>query len=214
MSNISASLIGIVRRMPHIGVAVAAAAAFGVMASQPARAERVTPPAVPANLQVPAGNSAFLVGHAVGTQNYVCLPAASGFAWTLFTPEATLFKDDAKQLITHFFSPNPFENGTVRATWQSSQDTSSVWAQVVPNGASTDPSFVAPGAVAWLLLQAVGTQKGPDGGDTLFVTTFVQRLNTVGGSAPATGCAQLADVGRKAFVPYTADYFFYTKDAS
>jgi hypothetical protein len=27
--------------------------------------------------------------------------------------------------------------------------------------------------------------------------------------APATGCEVLSDVGRKAFVPYTADYFFY-----
>jgi len=41
------------------------------------------------------------------------------------------------------------------------------------------------------------------------VTTFVQRVNTEGGVAPATGCAQLADVGKKAFVPYKADYIFY-----
>ena len=26
------------------------------------------------------------------------------------------------------------------------------------------------------------------------------------------GCSEPADVGAKAFVPYTADYFFYTKD--
>ena len=40
-----------------------------------AYADAVTPPPVPANIQVPAGNKAFLVGHAVGTQNYICLPA-------------------------------------------------------------------------------------------------------------------------------------------
>jgi hypothetical protein len=40
--------------------------------------------------------------------------------------------------------------------------------------------------------------------------TFIQRLNTVDGSAPATGCSVATDVGRKAFVPYRADYFFYT----
>ncbi len=39
--------------------------------------------------------------------------------------------------------------------------------------------------------------------------TFIQRLNTAGGSAPATGCSVATDVGRKAFVPYRADYFFY-----
>ena len=63
----------------------------------------------PPNIQVPAGNKAFLVGHAVGTQNYVCLPSGSGVRFVLFTPQATLFNDDDKQLTTHFFSPNPFE---------------------------------------------------------------------------------------------------------
>src|SRR4051812_44864768 len=32
---------------------------------------------VPANIQVPPGNHAFLEGHGVGTQNYVCAPSAS-----------------------------------------------------------------------------------------------------------------------------------------
>jgi Protein of unknown function (DUF3455) len=36
-------------------------------------------------------------------------------------------------------------------------------------------------------------------------------LNTTGGLAPKTGCSSLTDVGNKAFVPYTADYFFYRK---
>ena len=44
-------------------------------------------------------------------------------------------------------------------------------------------------------------------------TTFIQRLNTVGGLAPETGCAVATDVGSRAFMPYTADYFFY-EDAS
>lgn len=35
-------------------------------------------------------------------------------------------------------------------------------------------------------------------------------LNTSGGVAPSTGCSQLANVGAKAFVPYKADYLFYT----
>jgi hypothetical protein len=47
-------------------------------------------------------------------------------AWTLFTPQATLFNDQGEQLISHFFSPNPFENGIVRATWEDSRGTSTV----------------------------------------------------------------------------------------
>ena len=74
---------------------------------------------------------------------------------------------------------------------------------------SSDPAFVAPGAIPWLLLQVVGAQDGPTGGDKLSETTFIQRLNTSGGIAPSTGCAMATDVGKRAFVPYTADYFFY-----
>jgi hypothetical protein len=125
--------------------------------AQTSTTDRITPPPVPANIQVPEGNEVFLVGHAVGTQNYSCLPCdpskpgcANGVAFTLFTPQATLFNDQVEQVTTHFFSPNPFENGVIRATWQHSRDTSTVWGRVI--GSSTDPTFVTPGAIAWLLV--------------------------------------------------------------
>ena len=177
---------------------------------QPARADDLTPPPVPANIQVPAGNKLFLVGHAVGTQNYICLPADGGVKFTLFTPQATLFKE-RKQVTTHYFSPNPAEDGTIRATWQHSKDTSTVWGKVADGNSSSDPAFVAPGAIPWLLVTVVGAQEGSKDSDTLMATTFIQRLNTSGGVAPATGCAALTDVGNKVFVPYTADYLFFKK---
>ena len=201
-----------------VGVLLAgvAAMAFALSSPQTARADGATPPPLPAGLApVPAGNKLFLVGHAVGTQNYVCRPSGAGVAYILFTPEATLFSDGSGQVITHFFSPNPFEpntdprvvaDGMIRATWQHSRDTSTVWAKLhQPNGAVT----VDPTAIAWLLLDVVGAQNGPTGGDKLTATTFIQRLNTTGGLAPSTGCASLTDVGNQAFVDYTADYFFY-----
>ena len=46
----------------------------------------LVPPHVPPNLEVPAGNKVFLVGHAAGTQQYVCLFSGSSFAWTFFGP--------------------------------------------------------------------------------------------------------------------------------
>ena len=207
------------RRVLLIACATALSVALAVSIPRLARAHNVTPPAVPANLQVPAGNTAFLVGHAVGTQNYICLPCpnpltppamcpASGFAFALFTPQATLFDGADEQVVTHFFSPNPFENGTIRATWEDSRDTSTVWAKV--NQSSSDPAFVAQGAIPWLLLEVVGAQEGTSGSDKLTATTFVQRLNTVGGVAPAS-CNSSLDVGKEAFVPYTADYFFFEK---
>jgi hypothetical protein len=177
------------------------------MASSRADAQ-VIPPLVPANLEVEFGNTPFLVGHAIGTQNYVCLLRAGGFAWTFFGPQATLFDDDGQQLTTHFLSANPDENGTLRATWQHSQDTSAIWALAIAS--STDPAYVLPGAIPWLLLRVVGAEAGPTGGATLSATTFVQRVNTSGGIAPAAdGCARAADIGRRALVPYTADYVFY-----
>ena len=74
---------------------------------------------------------------------------------------------------------------------------------------SSNPGFVESGAIPWLLLQVVGAQDGPTGGDKLSETTFIQRLNTSGGVAPSTGCTLSTDVGKKKLVPYTADYFFY-----
>jgi Protein of unknown function (DUF3455) len=170
-----------------------------------AHAQTITPPTVPQEIEVSAPSQVFLLGHAVGTQNYACQPVASigRVGWVLFTPQATLFGDLDEQLTTHFFSPNPVEDGIVRATWQDSQDTSTVW------GRATGSVVVAADAIPWLRVQTTGTQVGPTGGTTLAVTTFIQRVNTVGGLAPTTGCDVPTDLGKKAFVPYTADYFFY-----
>src|SRR5215472_251421 len=51
-----------------------------------AGAQGLTPPATPTDITPPAGNSLFLVGHALGTQGYVCLPTAAGAStasWTV-----------------------------------------------------------------------------------------------------------------------------------
>jgi hypothetical protein len=173
-----------------------------------AQAQTITPPSVPPGLEVPEGNEAFRVGHAFGTQNYICLPVDSigHVAFTLFTPEATLLGEQDEQLTTHFFSPNPDEGGVVRATWEDSVDTSFVWARAVAQ-ATVDPK-----AITWVKLETAGTDVGPTGGDTLAKTTFVQRVNTRGGLAPATGCSLPTDIGSKRFVPYKADYFFYKQN--
>lgn len=189
-----------------IALATGLAAALTASLAHPARADDVTPPPVPAEIRVPPRTKAFLTGHAVGTQNYICLPAGSGFVWTLFAPEATLFSDDRSQVTTHFSSSNPFEKGAIRVTWQHSRDSSAVWASLARS--SSDQKFVAPDAIPWLLLRMAGVRGGP-GGDTLTKTAFIQRVNTAGGVAPSAGCSSPSDVGAKAFVPYTADYIFY-----
>lgn len=195
-----------------------------------AQAQSLKTPATPALITPPAGNSAFLAAHATGTQGYVCLPTstdASTASWTVkgARPEATLFQSFFGrdfQIITHFLSPNENPNDAATrplpfgsATWQSSFDTSKVWAQVL-NGnsipAGSHPSCPNTGAIPCLLLQTVGAQEGPTGGRVLSRTTFIQRLNTKGGSAPDAGCSTSADVGNQTLVPYTADYVFFRKD--
>jgi hypothetical protein len=61
-------------RILLIAYASALAVAITVALPQSAHTDNVTPPPVPSNIQVPAGSKAFLVGHAVGTQDYICLP--------------------------------------------------------------------------------------------------------------------------------------------
>jgi hypothetical protein len=77
---------------------------------------------------------------------------------------------------------------------------------------SVDPAYVAPGSIAWLLLEVAGAQLGPTGGGFLAQTTHIHRLNTTGGLAPSTGCSERTDIGTVKLVPYTADYFFYKAD--
>jgi uncharacterized protein DUF3455 len=178
----------------------------------------------------PPGNSLFLVGHALGTQGYVCLPSAAGSStasWTVkgARPEATLFQTvfgQRVQIVTHFLSPDTNPNGAApnplpfgSATWQSSLDSSKVWAAVLHSNsipAGSDPSCPNTGAIACLLLQSIGSQQGPTGGKALSKTTFIQRLNTAGGSAPAEGCSTSSDVGNQVLVPYTADYYFFRQN--
>jgi len=190
--------------------------AFGVVNRA---AAQVTPPPTPDTIAVPAGNSAYLVGHAFGSQGYTCLPTTSGAtAWNPSArPEATLFTDLSQQfqIITHFQSINENPKPDVivplsgNATWQGSFDSSRVWA-VRANG--IDPSADIEscphtGSIQCLLLQSVGNLKGPTGGNLLAKTTFIQRLNTRGGAVPTTACT----TGQTQLVHYTADYFFFRK---
>ncbi len=183
-------------------------AALAIAAPVAVMAGPITPPAVPGILTPPAGSVPYLIAHAVGTQNYVCLPNGAAAKWVLFDPQATLFDDAGTLIGTHFLSPNPAEIGTpARATWQHSRDATAAWAVKVQE--SDDPQFVAPGAIKWFLLQVVGTQYGPGVGDRFAKAKFIQRVNTSKGVAPTTSCTTAEEVGKAILVPYTADYVFY-----
>jgi hypothetical protein len=173
--------------------AVAAAVAVSTVA-QLAQAG-VAPPTVPDVIAVEDGHKVFLVAHAVGFQEYPCVATPSGYAWGPSTPDAKLYADNGQLIGTHFGGPS----------WQA-KDGSKVLAQR-KDGVSVDPT-----AIPWLLLTAKSPTAGVDG-DRLVGTTFIQRIATTGGLAPAAADCNAATVGTVEPVPYTADYVFWKKTA-
>jgi hypothetical protein len=175
----------------------------------PRAAQEISRPAVPADLEVSAAYKLFFAGHAVGTQNFICAPAAtaSGVDWLFIGPQATLFDGEVQQNATHFQSKNPSQADAIQATWQHSRDSSAVWAKKFTG--STDAAYVAPGAIEWLLLEVTGHQTGPDGGDRLARTAYIQRVNTVGGMKPPSSECTASTLNTRRLVSYEADYYFY-----
>jgi len=74
------------------------------------------------------------------------------------------------------------------------------------------PAVVDPTSIPWLRLTAVSTSAGA-AGDRLLPTTFIQRLETTGGHAPAAADCNATTLGRVSEVPYTADYYFWKAQA-
>src|SRR5712692_2155209 len=150
---------------------------------------------IPANLVVPSGQTLLLEAFAQGVQIYVCRPAQdnpSVLAWTLQGPEAELMNRRGEVIGSHFAGP----------TW-AGNDGSQVVGEVRETVNSPDPR-----AIPWLLLQARANQ----GTGIFSTTTYIQRLDTAGGRAPADGCDQ-AHAGQEQRVDYTATYAFYYPSA-
>jgi uncharacterized protein DUF3455 len=147
-------------------------------------------PAVPANLKPPDGESQIAEAHAKGFQVYSCKEDVGGYEWTLKGPDAELFDKAGKKIGRHFAGP----------TWESSDHS-----QVTGKLAASVPSPDAD-SIPWLLVNAVGHS-----GDGLLAKVLhIQRLNTKGGKAPATGCDEKHG-GQESRVAYTADYVFFGK---
>jgi hypothetical protein len=177
--------------LPHRGSWVAALALIVAGCRDTPRPEGGAPGDVPAALKVPAGRRLVLKALAKGAQVYVCADAGGGaFAWKLEGPEAELLDPEGKTIGKHYAGP----------TWEAA-DGSKVVGQVA---AKVDAP--TPGAIQWLLLDA-----RPAGGAGLFAgVKSVQRVDTRGGVAPASGC-DAQHVGSKARVDYQATYRFYAE---
>lgn len=178
---------------PNQSIAVALATtllALGLNAGASNAPESITPG---------ADESLLLRASATGVQIYEC--RASGdkdpqHAWVFVAPEAQLFDRQQRAIGSHGAGP----------VWEAKDGSRVVGA--VKQRASAPRA----GAIPWLLLST--SAQGPQG---LFSrVSSIQRIDTVGGIAPAAAGCTPATAGSIARVPYTADYLFYTaprKDA-
>jgi hypothetical protein len=148
-------------------------------------------PEVPADISVGETNKVHFHGFGVGFQIYTW----NGTSWGGAVPEATLFDDDGNVVANHF---GVFDDTGrfVGPAWQSNSG-SKVVGKLPPKAVIMDTN-----AIPWLRLDAVS----PEGPGIFANTTFIQRVNTVGGKAPFENGTFVGQVAR---VPYTADYFFY-----
>ena len=135
------------------------------------------------HLQVETGNKVAFHVYAEGVQIY----RWDGTTWIFEGPEALLFADAGGngEVGIHYAGP----------TWESVSG-STVRGMVIDR-CTSDPD-----AIPWLLLEAID----PEGPGIFQKVTFIQRVNTEGGKAPADAGTVTGEV---AYVPYTADYFFY-----
>jgi hypothetical protein len=167
-------------------VLLCAAAALTAQAGTDNRA-----PEVPQEIAVSSEtNKVSFHGFGVGFQVYTW----NGTSWGAPVPDATLFDDDGNVVASHFGTF--VETRFVGPAWQSNSG-SEVVGKLPPAAVIMDTN-----AIPWLRLEALSTE-----GPGVFAdTTFIQRVNTIGGKAPSQDGAFVGQVAR---VPYTADYFFY-----
>ena len=156
----------------------------------------ISPPPPPGpdipDIKVPEGQTVLLKALGKGVQIYECKATAADpgkFDWSFKAPEADLTNEDGKKIAKHYAGP----------TWEAN-DGSKVVGELPPKKADAP----RPGAVPWLLLKA----KTNEGTGTFARVTYIQRVDTEGGVAPAAGCDQ-AHVTTEARVDYRANYYFY-----
>jgi len=162
-------------------------------APAPAAASKPAPPETPDTIKAPNPAALASKGNATGAQVYVCGPSKDDkkkFEWTLKAPDATLTDDAGKPFAKHYAGP----------TWEA-PDGSKVVGALKAKVDAPDAS-----AIPWLLLEA----KSNEGQGVFTNIGWVQRVQTVGGKAPSTGCDKAHD-GTETRVDYRATYYFYAR---
>lgn len=142
----------------------------------------------PKELLPPASEQLVLQVHAKGDQVYTCKADGGKFAWMLKAPDAQLTDMGGKPFGRHFAGPS----------WEA-KDGSRVTGKAMANVPSPNTD-----SIPWLLV----TEVSRSGEGVLARVTSIQRINTKGGKAPASGCDAAHD-GQEYRAPYSADYMFF-----
>jgi Protein of unknown function (DUF3455) len=160
--------------------------------------EKLTiPAAVDVEANMPTGNTRVATYFARGVQKYKAqyMPGTYPFKyeWVFVAPQADLFDENNRIVGTHGAGPY----------WALSPNDSLFAQQFTPVRKASSPDG---NSIDWLLLK-VKDGKTPTG---IFANvTYIQRIATVGGKAPAPGSAT-ADATID--IPYTAVYRFIKKN--
>lgn len=146
---------------------------------------------LPTAVKVPAGHSVAMQTVGVGDITYECrakkdLPGQ--FEWSFIGPDAAL-NDRNGMTVGKYYGPP--------ATWESKDGSKITGAQVA----------VAPAGAANIPYQLVKANPA-SGSGAMSGVTYIQRVATVGGIAPASSC-DAGKTGMKQTVRYQADYIFW-----
>ncbi len=163
-------------RMPHLSTL-----SLIFLTSLALRSQTLEAPVVPDALKVPTGFVLQARGLAVGAQIYTCQESR----WILKAPDATLYDGYSQMMAKHFAGP----------TWMF-KDGSRIVATKVAGTDAPNPK-----SIQWLLLKT----SAADGAGALAHTSYIQRVYTAGGIAPAASCS----AGAEARSEYTAMYYFW-----
>jgi len=170
--------------------AIAAAVMLSACASSPSMPS-FNQHALPATVQVPAGHKVAMETVGAGDITYECKlkkDSADQFEWTFIGPDAQL-TDRGGMSVGKYFGPP--------ATWQSNDGSKVTATQlaVAPAGAGNIPSQLVKANPAM-------------GNGAMMGVTYIQRVATRGGVAPAAMCGA-GNAGAKEKVQYQADYIFW-----
>ncbi|CAN5469825.1 DUF3455 domain-containing protein [soil metagenome] len=171
--------------------AAAATALLGACTTMtPSSMKMVDNAALPEPVRVPAGQTMKMSTVGTGELTYECRDKkdmAGQYEWVLLGPVANLYGPDKAMVGKYYAGP----------TWESTDGSKVTGKQVA----------VAPGGAGNIPLQLVKADPAMGMGKMQGVS-YIQRLNTKGGVAPASTC-DMASKGMKQQVAYQADYVFY-----